>query len=322
MNWNLDADAFAAVVSAATRAPSMYNSQPWLFRYDEHRIDVLLDPAHAPSVAGRLWAARLSCGAAVFNLRLALAVRGTPAVAHLCPDPAEPDLVARLTPGPSRPPTREESRLYAAIGRRHSNRYPFRDQPVPANVRTALQNAARDEGAWLDLVPGTGAVDAIAALVRVADDTLHTDPDYRAELAHWTRHDEPYVDGVSAREGGPAPRPGDLLTRRDFGGPPLPDRRRFEADPLVAVLGAPGDWPADQVQAGQALQRILLTATDLGLAASMFSQPIEVPAAREQLRLALHRTGDPQMVLRVGYADLVPASHRRPVAEVILERVG
>jgi hypothetical protein len=83
------------------------------------------------------------------------------------------------------------------------------------------------------------------------------------------------------------------------------------------VLGGAGDWPSDQLQVGQALQRVLLTATDLGLAASMFSQPIEVPGIRTQLRRALARQDTPQMLLRFGYATSTPHSPRRPVSEVL-----
>jgi hypothetical protein len=83
------------------------------------------------------------------------------------------------------------------------------------------------------------------------------------------------------------------------------------------VLGVTGNTAGDQLIAGQALQRVLLTATDAGLAASMISQPIEVPAAREQLRLALGRFGTPQMVLRLGYGRPGRPTSRRPVAEVL-----
>ena len=82
------------------------------------------------------------------------------------------------------------------------------------------------------------------------------------------------------------------------------------------MLGSAGDSDADQLGAGQALQRVLLTAAGAGVAVSMLSQPIEVPAAREQLRLALGRYGMPQIVLRLGYGqpglpDPAPAGRRR-----------
>jgi hypothetical protein len=85
----------------------------------------------------------------------------------------------------------------------------------------------------------------------------------------------------------------------------------------VAVLGTGGDTVLDQIQAGQALQRVLLTATDHHLAVSMLSQPIEVPAARERLRHGLGRVGSPQMVLRIGYGQPGFPTRRRPLADVI-----
>lgn len=85
----------------------------------------------------------------------------------------------------------------------------------------------------------------------------------------------------------------------------------------MAVLGSPGDSATDQIAAGQALERVLLAATAAGLAVSMLSQPIEVPSAREQLRLALGRYGTPQMVLRIGSGQPGFPTPRRPVREVI-----
>jgi hypothetical protein len=296
----------------------LHNSQPWRFRLRDNELDVLLDPDRRLPVADPSgWASRLSCGAALLNLRLALAARGTPATVTLLPDRDDPQVLARLTPAPPRSPTPEELRLYSAIPRRRSNRAPFLEIPVPVDVRANLIAAARAENAWLDLLISPDAVEATAELVHSADEVLRGDAAYLAELSVWTRRDEPATDGVPVSAGGPAPRPYDLLRRRDFGGPELPSERNYERDPLVGVLGGQGDWPTDQLQSGQALQRVLLTATDLRLAASMFSQPIEVPAAREQLRLALRRHGPPQMLLRFGYATPVPASPRRPVADVV-----
>ena len=132
----------------------------------------------------------------------------------------------------------------------------------------------------------------------------------------WTQRRET-ADGVPAEAGGPSPEPQDLLAMRDFGGPARASGRDFESDPLVAVLGTPGDTFRDQLVAGQALQRVLLTATEHRLAVSLLSQPIEVPAARERLRRGLGRLGAPQMVLRIGYGQPGFPTPRRPVSEVV-----
>lgn len=306
-----------AAVPAAIRAPSLHNTQPWRFRLRDGGIEVLLDPARRLPIADATgWGARISCGAAVFNLRLALAAAGTPARVFLTPYPAEPMVVARLMPDRPRPATPVERALYAAIPRRHSNRAPFWPNPVPPEARSRLIEAARAEDAWLDLIVGAAAVQAVAEIARGANRVLERDAAYLAEVAQWSRR-KGASDGVPVEAGGPLPEPHDLLPQRAFGVRTRAPGRDFEPEPLVGVLGSARNTARDQVNAGQALQRVLLTATDAGLAASLISQPIEVPAAREQLRLALGRSGTPQMVLRIGYGQPGPATPRRDPAEVI-----
>ncbi|GIJ54741.1 Acg family FMN-binding oxidoreductase [Virgisporangium aurantiacum] len=308
MVWNLTPERFAALVADAVRAPSMHNTQPWRFRLSGDAIDVLLDRERLLPVAdpaGR--AARVACGSALFNLRLALAVDGHRAEVRLVPGP---DVVARLTPADPHPATPAERRLHAAIPRRHSNRHPFVDIPVPPEARTALVRAAHDEQAWLHLAESPADAEATADVIREADRLLRSDTAYAAELATWTG-----PEGVPVGAGGPEPGQHELLARRDFAGPP--GTRPFEREPLIGVLGAAGDLAADQVVAGMALQRVLLTATDLGLAASIFTQPIDHAASRGRLRDVCHRPFPPFAVLRFGYGVAGHHSARRPVADVI-----
>jgi len=316
MNTPYTSEDLRTAVGAAVRAPSLHNSQPWRFRLRDGGIEVCADEERMRSVGARAWGVRLSCGAALFNLRLALAVAGKPATVRIRPYQDDPRVLARLLPDRARPAAGAERSLYDAIARRHSNRTPFWGSPVPADVRSALANAARAESGWLDFVIGTAAVGAVAEIAHAANRVLERDPHYVAELARWTRR-EPAPDGVPVRVGGPAGEPQDLLPQRAFGVRPRAPGRDFEPEPLVAVLGSARDSDTDQVSAGQALQRVLLAATDAGLAVSMLSQPIEVPAAREQLRLALGRYGTPQMVLRLGHGQTGFPTPRRPADDVI-----
>ena len=188
---------------------------------------------------------------------------------------------------------------------------------VPVAARTRLVEAARAEAAWLELVTGTAPVGAVAEIANAANRVLSRNADYVAELATWTRRGDDTRDGVPAAVGGPSPEPQDLFPQRILSDRDRAPGRDFESEPLVAILGTAGDSLSDQLKAGYALQRVLLTIADLGLAASMLSQPIEVPAAREQLRLALGRFGAPQIVLRVGFGQPAAMTPRRDPAEVI-----
>jgi hypothetical protein len=311
-----DADLRAAA-SAGIRAPSMHNSQPWLFRLRDGAVEILADPARQLPVADRTgWATRLACGAAAYNARLALAMRGRPAEVHVRPSPAEPELLVRLSPGPERPATYAEQALHAAIAHRHSNRAPFWPDPVPSGARIRLIEAAHSESAWLDLLVGMTALAGFSEVAGSADRVLRRDDRYQAELIAWVHADDA-PDGIPVSAGGPLPESYDLLPQRIFGNRRRGPGRDYEPEPLVAILGVAGDLPADQVIAGQALQKVLLTVTDSGLAASMISQPIEVPTARDQLRRSLSRNGYPQLALRIGYGAAGQTTPRRDVTDVL-----
>lgn len=306
-----------AAAGAGIHAPSMHNSQPWLFRLRDGAVEILADPSRQLTVADASgWAIRLACGAATYNARLALAVRGHPAEVHVRPSPTEPDLIARLVAGPQRPPTYLEQDLYAAIMRRHSNRAPFWPDRVPSDARVRLIEAARDESAWLDLLVGMTALSGFAEIAGSADRVLRRDDRYQAELIGWT-HADTAPDGIPVTAGASLPEPQDLLPQRAFGHRRRAPGRDYEPEPLIGILGVSGDRPGDQISAGQALQKVLLTATDAGLATSMISQPIEVPTARDQLRRSLGRTGYPQLALRIGYGTRGRAAPRRDVTDVV-----
>ena len=303
--------------AAGIRAPSLHNSQPWRFRLRAGAIEILADPRRQLAIADSAgWALRIACGAATFNARLALAAAGLPAQVTLRPDNAQPDLLVRLTPGAHREPTYAEADLLAAIPRRHSNRRPFWAEPVPPDARLRLIEAARAENTWLDLLVGLTALSGFAEIARSADRVLRRNTQYQAEMAGWTHADEA-PDGIPATAGAPVPEPQDLLPQRAFSERRRAPGRDFEPEPLIAILGTASDRPQDQLVAGQALQRVLLTATDAGLACSMMSQPIEVPAARDQLRRSLGRTGVAQMALRIGYGQVGAATGRRDLDEVL-----
>jgi hypothetical protein len=316
MTWS-DHHQLLAAVPSAVRAPSVHNTQPWLFRPAVDAIEVFADWRRQLTVAdptGR--ALRVSCGAAILNLRLALRRMGFVAEVELNPEGDGP--IARVVVAGQSPPTPAEVALHDAIPRRRSNRYPFLDTDVSTAERISLIGAAQQEGAWLSLVIGPVAVDTVVAMMRLADRALTANENYVAELARWSSREPRSVDGVPREAAGPAPEEQDPLIGRDFGGAVRAPGRDFEQDPFVAVLGTYVDSPHAEIEAGQALQRVLLTATLHGLSASLASQAIDVPTVREQLRIGLRRYGPPQMVLRLGRAPDVVAAGRRAIEEVLL----
>jgi nitroreductase len=317
----LPGEVLTACVRSATAAPSLHNSQPWLFRVGPGAVDVYADRGRQLEVLDPVGRELLiSVGAAVFTLRLAIRANGHLSGIELFPDPAEPGLVARVRVGPVAGPTPAVEALAAAIAHRHTNRWPFARSVVPADAIDQLIEAARFEGASLTVASAISR-NAILGLSQAADRQLRAVGGYRAELARWTMPSSARRDGVPPTAIGPWDAL-ETLPIRDFGLlQPHLDRptEAFEPYPTIMVLATDGDGPSAWVHAGQALQRVLLTATWLNLASTPISQPIEVPVIRELLT----ETGDgiwAQMILRLGYGRPGNSTPRRPLREVLLPR--
>lgn len=316
----LDADATAALLALAARAPSLHNSQPWRFRLRPDRIELRTDPDRRVPVADPSdRELRIGCGAALFTLRLALAGAGIRPMVSRFPDPRDPGLVAVVRHGGTARISAEQRRLLDAVSRRHTNRRPFRDTAIPRPARFALRRAAFDEGAWLHLVTDRAELAELGRLAREAHARQTGDPAFTAEMSAWTGHASGRDDGVPAFAGGPCPPPNQAWVLRDFGSDahPRPAPAAFESDPLIAVLSVHTDGPREEVRAGEALQRVLLTATAEGLSASFVAQLVEVPDVREQVRRLLGGTHPPQMVLRLGHGVPIPATPRRAASDVV-----
>ena len=108
---------------------------------------------------------------------------------------------------------------------------------------------------------------------------------------------------------------------RDFAPEPWSQPVRyawFEASPQLVVLSMRENSKADWLRAGQALQRVLLTATVRGIAASPLTQPLET---RDAWLVRDPRSGSeqPQMILRLGYGLPQPPAPRRPVGDILAE---
>ena len=318
----LTAEQVESLLMTAGRAPSLHNSQPWRFRVSPHSIEVHADPERALRIAdpdGR--ELRMACGAALFNLRLGLHGHGVRPIVTILPDRDRPDLLAVVRHGGSKRPTPEQDQLLRAVPAWRTNRHPFSEVAVALQEQHALRRAALDEGAWLHVMDDLPQRTALREMADRAHRLQRADPDFRAELAAWSAVSPERRDGVPGSAGGSLPEPHDRWVLRDYTGGSGHVRvpgKDFEEQPLIAVLTSHLSGRAAEVQVGQALQRVLLTATANGLATSFLSQVVEVSQTRQELRRLIGGTRPPQSVLRIGHGWPVAATPRRNTDDLLL----
>ena len=309
-----------ALLVTVGRAPSLHNAQPWRLRLDRDVIELHVDPdRRLPAADPDDRELRIGCGAALFNLRLALHGNGIRPLVTIFPDRDRPQLLATVRHGGGKPATPQQRRLLRAVPLRRTNRNPFVDEPVSRPEQAALRRAALDESGWLHIIDDPRRRPALREIAARAHRAQMNDPAFRAEFARWTGRTDDQDDGVPAAAGSPA-EPQDRWVLRDYTGGTRPGRvpgKDFETEPLIAVLTAHLIGPPAEIQAGQALQRVLLTATADGLATSFLSHVVEVPQAREELRRLISGTRPPQVVLRIGRGWPVPPTGRRAPEDMI-----
>jgi hypothetical protein len=317
-----------AVIDLARLAPSVHNTQPWLFhaardvltlsRDDTRRLPVLDPEARQQTI---------SCGAALYLARLGLRLQGFGSIVEGRSSTDGKSVLARLRAVPGNPVTAEEVVLAQAARTRHTQRGVFEPRPVAEDVLDEMRDAAQEQGAWVRLLTDPADQVPLAVLLARAEEAEVADPGYRDELATWTNRSVSAQDGlpsqarpdVSARASSLKLRalsPADESHTREPGGaeatPPAPEHV------LAIDIGTAGDSVQDWLVAGRALIALLLHAAVDGVQASPLGQVIDQPWSRRRLASELGCVGHPQMVLRLGYASAGPETPRRPVGDILL----
>ena len=305
----------------ADMAPSILNTKPWSLsfvaddcielRMDWRRSLKVIDPRHRQLVT--------SCGAALFNMRMAIRVTGhdlayslvpsEQAPGEACPDCRAPGLLAsvEIASRSIHPATEDEQRLYEAIPLRHTIRQPFIKR-VELNMAVELELAPHKEGVDSRLVKDQEARRLLEEAVQASRELANNEK-YREELRAWTGHGVHVSSDYGIPVGKLAPKPKDQRCPpvRDLGltWDESAESQAYEKHPQLIKLTAKSDTPTDWMRMGQALQRILLTATRYGVQASLLTQQFEFNDLNGNYKLTnpWWPSPRPTMVIRLGHAS-------------------
>jgi nitroreductase len=315
---DIDERSVRSALELAMRAPSMHNSQPWTYQYDDRAVHLFADLSRwlpVTDVVSRDLV--VSCGAALHHLRVALAATGIAASVSRMPDRGALDYLASLTLFP-RPAADADLRAASMIARRRTDRRRYGDWSVPVFFLEELQARASEEGVILRVLDEAGGRAFVVDAMRAAEQAQRDTAGYSTETAVWSAR-LTGDDGIPAANLlADAAATGDGLARSFVPGSVAQSSGHDGA--VLLLLGTAADDQLSQLRAGEALSAVLLHATDLGLATCPLSQPLEVPstyrAVRDELlggRLA------PQVLVRVGWGpqDPLPPTPRRPLDDVV-----
>jgi len=289
------------------RAPSAHNTQPWVLRYRDDRVEVGWDPARAlgrGDPTGR--DLRLSLGAFVECCLIVSADAGL--AVDFRPGYSEPDRRAgHLVGAPAGYATPFRT---ADVRRRMTSRVGYEPGPLGEDVVAELRDLARAAGGDVR----AGARRDLRGMLRAADRHLFGTPPVTRELRGWLRltqrHPDYRLDGLTdralalSRPQAAALRavlaPGAYGLLRRAGLPRLlaaTSRGVLDDEGQALVLVAPPFCgPGGQVAMGRVLLRQWLALARRGYATHPLSQVLDCPATRDALAARLG-IDDPRRLL-------------------------
>lgn len=320
-----DVETVRAALMLAGRAPSVHNTQPWMWRVGGHSLHLYanwdLSLPHTDPDARDLM---ISCGAALNHCAIAFAALGWQSKIQRLPNPADPDHLAAIELH-RHPASQADVALAAAIPRRRTDRRHYSSWHVPQGDIAVMAARAARAGVTLRRVD---ELDSLKTLVSQAADRHANDYDYLTELATWSgRHGA--TAGVPAHSA-PESDPTATIPGRAFAGAVLaqaPEVNPAEDNAVVIALGTAADDDISRMRAGEATSLVLLTATALGLASCPITEPLEIAETRAAVRQDIFGADEyPQMLLRIGWApvnaDPLPSTPRRALSEVVVRLDG
>ena len=216
--------------------------------------------------------------------------------------------------------------MFDQITRRRTHRGGFEPVPPEPGLVEALRQDAGRYGTALRVAITHQARAVLATITNMAEYVERLDAAYVRELTACSAAPggSTRLDGVSASSYLARPEvtspffPGrDFAAGRGWGLPSATAISSTRFTGAVCLLTTPADDPPAWVDAGQALQRILLRSATFGVAAALHSQPVEVGWLRETIRAQFGDESYPQLLLRLGTVLQNAVSLRRPAESVL-----
>lgn len=318
---------FVDMIRFAILAPSGHNTQPWIFSIDENRITIYPDYQRRLSVVDADdHALFISLGCALENLIIAANQFGYRA--HVSYD-LEPDKSEKITLELEKNSESRENGLFEAIPRRQVTRQQYDSRTIPEQELKALETAAVQKGIIFKLFTMSSKIKPLIEFVKEGNRLQFNNKQFVDELISWIRFNKKSAE-----------RTRDGLYSATMGAPSIPTwmgklvmkltsaeneakkcEKAIKSSPALMMFIAETDDKRRWIDLGKSFQRVALTATQRNIKHAHLNMPCEEKSVRKNLQQHLGLNFEhPLLLLRIGYAEDMPDSLRRPVKDVLTER--
>ncbi len=312
------------LVTYAIKAPSGHNTQPWKFYVYDAAIEVFPDFRKTlPVVDSEHRELYISLGCAVENLCIAAREKGfQPGTTIRKKNDSLYSIYITLEKAQTQPHP-----LFFAIEKRQTNRTEYNNHLISRDTIQMLEEMNCQPGTHFYLHERESKMyEALSGFIYKGNEIQMQNKAFKKELISWIRFNKKHVEQTQ-----------NGLTNEVMGTPAIPpflgklivnavltsknqnktDEKHLASSSHLVLFTTENNTPNEWIELGRTLERFLLTTTNLGLANAYMNQPCEVDMLAEEILENLTENNEyPTLLLRIGYADLMPYSPREDVESV------
>ncbi len=313
------------IIESAAKAPSGHNTQPWKFIVSDSAVEIHPDFRMAlPVVDGNNRELYISLGCAAENLCISANEMGYHNIFSIERTVQKTSFIRiRLSKGAEiRDPLSEQ------IDRRQTNRSYYKHETIPTEIIEQLKRNRTDKRIKVHLFHKDSAGFYILRdLIEEGNTIQMKDVAFKNEMVSWIRFNKKnemyHQDGLSYRVMGMPSTPAFIGKQivKSFLKPDKQNRidlPRINSSSHLALFTVKNNDPENWILLGRRLQRFLLETAKYGISHAWLNQPCEVNDVSVKMQLQLNLYSEhPAILLRIGYADPLPYSSRRPIKNLI-----
>lgn len=313
------------ILSYAVKAPSIHNTQPWRFVVDgERTIEIHPDFTRALPVAdGDNRELYISLGCALENLLIAARQHGFYADFSLEKNAAQRTFIRVYLLESDVVP---KDPLFKYIPLRQTARNHYENVQIPSGDLAQLQKSfdCPQVGLYMFTTPAT--VGELMPFITEGIRKQLEHPHFWDELAEWLRFTdeeaEEHSDGLRMDAMG-LPNMGKWIGKlviKNFISAHSETKRWEDLvrhSSALALFTASENTEENWILTGRAFQRFSLTATKLHISHSHVNMPCRDPELRDKMRAHFRLSGIPMLLIRIGYSEQMPYSHRRALEDAV-----
>jgi nitroreductase len=275
-------DSIRRIIESAAHAPSGDNTQPWYFTVDGNKLRIHLIPElDNPILNYRLSGTYIAHGALIENIIQAAPLYGRNVETSFLPDAKDPYCTAEILFSET---NAKPSRLAAYIAERHTNRKPYKKEPItPSELDALSATGSKDQAIKVSFTSDRSKINqaayAAALMEQVALETPPLRDLFFADILWSEEQNMAGIPGLYIRTMElPAPvrvifrrmlRPSFAKFMNAIGfskAARATNAKLYGTAPLFALVSFKEETPLAYLNVGRTFERIWLEATALGLA--------------------------------------------------------